>query len=78
MHIWDLRRIAALAEGLPVIDHPLSAIREIDEPYWFAATGDAPTCRAVMDHASQARGTDLAFPIHLCADGRVMDVLPYG
>lgn len=73
MHIWDVRKLAALAEAEPMIQHPLSAIAEIDEPYWFGATGDAATCRAVMGHAAQAGATDLSYPIILCAEGRIMD-----
>ena len=72
-HIWEVRKLVALAASLPVADIPLTAIAEIDEPYWFDATGDVPTCRAVMAHAAQSHGTDLSFPILLCAEGRVMD-----
>ena len=72
-HVWEVRKLARLAEGLPAEDVPLGAIREIDEPYWFGETGDAATCRAVMAHAAQAEAADLAWPVLLCADGRVMD-----
>ncbi|SMY06509.1 hypothetical protein [Flavimaricola marinus] len=73
LHIWDLRKLAALAADCPVTEHPLARIAEIDEAYWFDATGDQPTCRAVMAHAGQAAQTDLGYPILLCASGRVMD-----
>ena len=72
-HIWEVRKLLARAAPLPILDVPLTDIAEIDEPYWFGATGDAATCRAVMAHAAQAHGTDLSFPILLCAGGRVMD-----
>lgn len=71
--IWDVQRLLRLAYDLPVQDHPLHQIQEIDEPYWFAATNDPATCRAVLAHARQTEAADLAFPILLCADGRVMD-----
>lgn len=69
--IWDVRRLVALAEGLPVREVPLAKIRELDEPYWFH--GEALTCRAVADHARLMNEADLSYPILLCADGRVMD-----
>jgi len=51
----------------------MSAIRELDEPYW--STGyDAPlTCRALVEHLSLIEQVDLSFPIILSSDGRVMD-----
>jgi hypothetical protein len=71
--IWDVRKLAERARDLPVLDHPLAAIAEIDEPYWFDATDGTATCRAVLDHARQIEAADLSFPILLCAEGRVMD-----
>lgn len=51
----------------------VSAIQELDEPYWFGDEGDRPTCRAVLEHARLIHEADLRFPIILSADGRVMD-----
>ena len=51
---------------------PLAAIRELDEPFWFGG-GEAPTCRAVAEHARLIAETELRYPIILGADGRVMD-----
>jgi len=73
VHVWTVADLSATAADLPIVDVPLADIAEIDEPYWFVATDDTPTCRRVMDHAAQARGTDLSYPILLCAGGRVMD-----
>lgn len=52
---------------------PLSAIRELDEPFWFGGGNEAATCRAVAEHARLIAETDLEYPIILGADGRVMD-----
>lgn len=71
IHIWDVRKLAVAAAKLPVSHHPLSAIGEIHEPYWFS--DDAPTCARIMAHAAQVDAADLRYPIILCADGRVMD-----
>lgn len=70
---WDVAALATRAAGLPVIAMPLAEIAEIDEPYWFEVTEGVPTCRAVLDHARQIEAADLAYPILLCAEGRVMD-----
>lgn len=72
-YIWDVRKLLALADPESVFQHPLSQIKEIDEPYWFGDSSDQATCRAVMAHAAQAEAADLSYAILLCADGRIMD-----
>lgn len=72
-HIWDVAALLNASKGLPVRDVPLSSIAEIDEPYWYELGDTKPTCRSVMDHARLAEAADLAWPVLLCADGRVMD-----
>jgi hypothetical protein len=69
---WDVDRLIALARGLPARRVPVSEIREIDEIYWFDEE-QRPTCRAVLLHLRLIEEADLAFPIILSADGRVMD-----
>lgn len=71
--IWDVDRLLSLAAARPRHRVALSTIRELDEPYWFDATSSAPTCRAVLDHARLVAEADLAHPIILSADGRIMD-----
>lgn len=73
MFIWDVRKLLRLAQDLPVIDVPLRDIRELDESYWFDATDQPATCRAVADHMRLVETADLSYPILLCAEGRVMD-----
>ncbi len=68
--IWDVHRLVELSRNLPVKLVPLEAIRELDEPFWF---DHAPSCRDVAEHAKLIVETDLAHPIILGADGRVMD-----
>ncbi|MEM1446035.1 MAG: hypothetical protein AAGF84_08275 [Planctomycetota bacterium] len=70
---WDVHRLIRLAEGLPVQAVPLSDIREIDEPYWFGGGSDVATCRRVAKHAQLIQEADLAYPILLCHEGRIMD-----
>jgi hypothetical protein len=71
--IWDVPRLVELARDLPVTQVALSEIRELDEPYWFAATDDEPTCRSIAAHMKQVTAADLTYPVILCADGRIMD-----
>lgn len=52
---------------------PLSSFRELDEAYWFDLGDQQPTCRAVVEHATLINQADLAFPVILSSDGRVMD-----
>ena len=70
---WDVRKLIADAEHLPILGVNLSDLAEITEPYWFGKGGDVPTCKRVMEHAKQVEECDLSFPILLCAEGRIMD-----
>ena len=69
---WDVDRLVALTKDFPTVQIPLSAIRELDEPFWFGLD-NPPTCRAVVEHARLIEAADLRFPIILASDGRVMD-----
>lgn len=73
LRAWDVHRLIRLTRGLPVIDVPLAALRELDQPYWFSPEDDAPTPRAIVAHVQLMDGCDLRWPIILCADGGVMD-----
>lgn len=70
---WDVDRLVDLTSNLVPLDIPLSAIRELDEPFWYGLDGDIATCRSVALHAKLIGETDLGYPIILSQDGRVMD-----
>jgi hypothetical protein len=72
LRAWDVDRLVVLTKDLPVIQVPLSAIAELDQPYWYDH-GYAPTCRSIAEHAKLIGEADLAFPIILSSDGGVMD-----
>jgi hypothetical protein len=72
LQAWDVDRLVMLAKDLPVIHVPLSEIIELDKPYWYDH-GYVPTCRSIAEHARLIAEADLAFPIILSSDGRVMD-----
>ena len=74
---WDVDRLVRLTASLPVVQVPLSSIRELDELFWFndriARRIEPPTCRNVALHAKLMNATDLKHPIILSQDGGVMD-----
>jgi hypothetical protein len=70
---WDIKRMVELSSSLPRERVPLSAIRELDEGYWNNDGAHAMTCRDVAQHARLILESDLAHPIILSSDGRVMD-----
>ena len=73
LQAWDVHRLIELSRDLPRQWIPLSSIREFDEVYWFDGDYQKPTCRKVVEHLQLIQETDLAHPIILGADGRVMD-----
>jgi hypothetical protein len=70
---WNVHRLVELSRALPREWVPLSAIRELDDPYWCNEDSRTLTCRQVVDHARLMLDCDLGFPIILSSDGRVMD-----
>lgn len=72
-HIWDVHKlIRALRDQTP-LDVPLSDIAEIDENWWYQEPGTVPSPRSFADHMKLVQAADPAYPIILCADGRLMD-----
>ena len=72
-YAWDVDRLVELSKKITPQQVPLSAIKELDENYWFGGKGDNPTCRAIVEHFKLMTETDLTFPIILSPNGRVMD-----
>ena len=70
---WNVHRLVELSRSLVPERVPLSSIRELDEPYWAGADSQKLTCREIVDHARLMLESDLAFPVILSSDGRVMD-----
>jgi hypothetical protein len=70
---WNVRRLVELSRDLPRERVLLSAIRELDEPYWSNEGTESVTCRDIVDHARLMLDCDLSFPIILSSDGRIMD-----
>lgn len=70
-YIWDVYHLVELSQNFPMIEIPLTEIRELNEAYWFPDTH--PTTQEIIDHIQLVQDADLKYPIILCADGRVMD-----
>ena len=68
---WDVHRLVRLAQGLPVLEWPLTRLSEIDEPAW--TEGAALSLREVAAHMRLVREVDPRHPILLTAEGRIMD-----
>ena len=62
-----------LSRDLPVNHIPLESIAEVDSAYWFTGNPQSATVRAIVEHIRMVQATDLAHPIILGVDGRVMD-----
>jgi hypothetical protein len=70
---WNVHRLVKLTRNFTRERVPLAEIRELDEPYWANENARQMTCREVVEHARLVLDCDLAFPVILTSDGRVMD-----
>jgi hypothetical protein len=69
---WNVHRLVELSRDFEREWVHLSQIRELDETFW-SDEGQRMTCRQVADHARLMQEADLAFPVILSSEGRVMD-----
>ncbi len=70
---WNVHRLVEKSRSLIPERVPLSAIRELDEPFWANERVRQLTCREIVEHARLILDCELAYPIILSNDGRVMD-----
>ena len=70
--VWFTERLWELARDLPEELVAIDDILEFEQDAWFGPDSP-PTCRAVAAHARRIHEADLAYPIILSADGRLMD-----
>lgn len=70
---WDVDHLIARTRDLQPVEVPLAAIGELDDAYWYQDEGAVPTCRSIVEHLRLIWEADLAFPIILDPEGRVMD-----
>jgi hypothetical protein len=72
-HVWDVHKLIRAAGGLARITIPVDHIAEADENWWYQDPDAVPTPRSLARHMALVQGTDLSYPVILCADGRLMD-----
>jgi hypothetical protein len=70
---WDVRKLVEKARAFVPKRVALSAIRELDEPYWTDGPAQQRTCREIVEHARLILDCDPGYPIILSSDGRIMD-----
>lgn len=70
---WDVDRLIQLTSNFSVDQVPVDSIEEIDTIYWFNSERESPTVRRVVEHVRLIQEVDLAWPVILGPDGRVMD-----
>lgn len=71
--IWDVHRLIELSKHFPIIEIPVSRIKELNENFWFQNPEDKPTCKSICEHFLLINESDLSYPIILNTDGSVMD-----
>jgi hypothetical protein len=69
---WDVDRLVQMTADFPVVEVALDSIGEVDSVYWFNDQA-SPTVRRIVEHPRLIEEVDLAYPIILGSDGRVMD-----
>lgn len=70
---WDVHRLIELSEGLPAIEVAIESIREVDTAYWAQPGAGPETVRQIITHMRFVQAVDMAHPIILGDDGRLMD-----
>ncbi|MGL5815763.1 MAG: hypothetical protein ACRCYW_20970 [Aeromonas sp.] len=70
---WDVRKLIRLGRELPVRAVPLGQITELDKEHWYGHGSVRPTVRSMVEHCQLMLAADLAYPIILDSEGRVMD-----
>jgi len=73
LQAWDVCKLVAAVASLQPEPLSLDALRELDEPYWYEQGGVVATCRSVAEHMRLVQAADLAYPIIVCPQGRLMD-----
>ena len=70
-HVWDVNRLLRLHANVPTQTVALSQITEIQQAYWFPNTH--PTTADIVEHMRLVEAADMAYPILMDAEGKLMD-----
>jgi len=69
---WDVDRLVVLTRDFPVLQIPLTDIREIGESF-SSEFDQPPSWKSIVEHIRLIDTANLSFPIILSSEGRVMD-----
>ena len=70
-HVWDVNRLLRLHANVPTQAVALSQIAEIQQAYWCPNTH--PSTADIVEHMRLVEAADLAYPILMDAEGKLMD-----
>ena len=70
-HVWDVNRLLHENTDLPVTFIALQHIAEVEQAYWFP--DNHPTTAEIIEHMRLVEAADLAYPILIDAEGKLMD-----
>lgn len=73
LYALDVDRLIQLTQELQSETIALKDIKEYNETYWYSDEGDSPTCRSITEHIKLIQEADLAYPIIICPEGKLMD-----
>ena len=70
---WNVARLIELSANLPIQMIDPYDIAELHENHWYSHDSVVPTPQSIIEHAQLIQACDLAYPIILDRQGRVMD-----
>ena len=72
-YYWKARTLWKLSEALPVEEVSLDSFDWTNDNFQCASLSDPPLWRDIGDHTKQILAADLAYPIVISVDGKIMD-----
>ena len=72
LEAYDVKKLIKLSASLPITTIDPHEIKELKENHWYANDGE-PTPESIMEHLHLIQACNLAYPIILDAQGRLMD-----
>ena len=75
LRVWDVDRLLALSQDLPIEFVPVSSLSAADEVGWHGRPENFGrlTTREVVEHLIRIRAADLSRPLLLSSEGWLMD-----
>ena len=70
---WDVHNLVEISRDIEEVFIDIESIKELDENFWYQSDYPMPTCRSIAEHIKLVKETDLAFPIILSEEWRIMD-----